>query len=85
MSYEKSVSDHYLHGSLLKAIESALPAIGKTTETVTIEDLAADSLQETLIEAKRRGAKVEATVLDVADPVAVSDYATNVEQQFGHQ
>ncbi len=40
MSYEKSVSDHYLHGSLLAAIESALPALGKTTENVSIEDLA---------------------------------------------
>lgn len=41
MSYDKSVSDHYLHGNLLKSIESALPALGKTIETVTIEDLAA--------------------------------------------
>ena len=40
MSYDKSVSDHYLHGSLLEAIEAALPALGKTTENVTIEDLA---------------------------------------------
>jgi len=41
MSYDKSVADHYLHGSLLNAIENALPALGKTIETVTIEDLAA--------------------------------------------
>ncbi|MEW8000368.1 MAG: methyltransferase domain-containing protein [Candidatus Thiodiazotropha endolucinida] len=40
MSYDKSVSDNYLHGSLLEAIEAALPALGKTTENVTIEDLA---------------------------------------------
>ena len=40
MSYDKTVSDHYLHGSLLKAIEAALPALGKTTRNVTIEDLA---------------------------------------------
>ncbi len=40
MSYDKSVSDHYLHGSLLEAIEAALPALGKTTENVSIEDLA---------------------------------------------
>ena len=40
MSYDKSVSDHYLHGYLLKAIEAALPALGKSIETVTIEDLA---------------------------------------------
>ena len=40
MSYEKQVSDHYLHGSLIDSIKAALPAIGKTTETVTIKDLA---------------------------------------------
>jgi len=40
MSYDKSVSDHYLHGDLLKAIEAALPALGKTLSNVTIEDLA---------------------------------------------
>lgn len=40
MSYDKSVSDHYLHGDLLNAIEAALPTLGKTTENVTIEDLA---------------------------------------------
>lgn len=40
MSYDKSVSDHYLHGDLLRAIETALSSIGKTTENVTIEDLA---------------------------------------------
>lgn len=40
MSYDKSVSDHYIHGNLLNAIEATLPALGKTTENVTIEDLA---------------------------------------------
>jgi len=40
MSFDKSVADHYLHGDLLNAIEAALPAIGKTTDNVTIEDLA---------------------------------------------
>ena len=40
ISYENTVSDHYVHGSLLSVIKSALPAIGKTTENVTIEDLA---------------------------------------------
>jgi ubiquinone/menaquinone biosynthesis C-methylase UbiE len=39
MSYEKSVSDHYVHGGLLESIRSALDALGKTVETVTIEDL----------------------------------------------
>lgn len=40
MSYDKSVSDHYLHGDLLNAIKAALPSLGKTTDDVTIEDLA---------------------------------------------
>lgn len=40
MSYDKTVSNHYLHGDLLNAIETALPALGKTTDNVTIEDLA---------------------------------------------
>jgi len=40
MSYDKSVSDVYLHGDLLNAIKAALPSLGKTTENVTIEDLA---------------------------------------------
>ena len=40
MSYDKSVSDNYLHGNLLNAIEEALPTIGKTTQNVSIEDLA---------------------------------------------
>lgn len=40
MSYDQSVSDHYLHGNLLNAIADALPALGKTIENVTIEDLA---------------------------------------------
>ena len=40
MSYDKSVSDHYLHGDLLNAIKATLPELGKTTETITIEDLA---------------------------------------------
>jgi ubiquinone/menaquinone biosynthesis C-methylase UbiE len=39
MSYEKSVSDHYVHGGLLDSIRAALDALGKTVETVTIEDL----------------------------------------------
>jgi len=38
--YETSVSEHYLHGSLLTAIEEALPALGKTTESITVNDLA---------------------------------------------
>ncbi|MFT7531375.1 MAG: 2-polyprenyl-3-methyl-5-hydroxy-6-metoxy-1,4-benzoquinol methylase [Gammaproteobacteria bacterium] len=40
MSYDQSVPNHYQHGSLLAAIESALPALGKTINSVNIEDLA---------------------------------------------
>lgn len=40
MSYEKEVSDHYLHGNLIGAIQAALSVNGKTIESVTIEDLA---------------------------------------------
>jgi len=40
MSHDKAVSKHYVHGDLLNAIEVALPAIGKTIQTITIEDLA---------------------------------------------
>jgi len=40
MSYDKTVADHYLHGDLINAIKAALPALGKTIESVTIEDLA---------------------------------------------
>lgn len=40
MSDDKNISNHYLHGRLLKAIEAALPKLGKTTATVTIGDLA---------------------------------------------
>jgi len=40
MSYDEIVSDHYFHGDLISAIEAALPDLGKTTENVTIEDLA---------------------------------------------
>jgi len=39
MTYEHSVSETYLHGSLLSAIQDALGKLGKTTERVTIEDL----------------------------------------------
>jgi len=40
MPHDESVSEHYGHGDLLNAIKAALPSLGKTTETVTIEDLA---------------------------------------------
>ena len=41
MSYEQQVSAHYQHGSLVQAIEAALMKLGKSNNTVTIEDLAA--------------------------------------------
>jgi SAM-dependent methyltransferase len=40
MSTEKAVSDNYLHGDLLKAIQTAITKLGKTVDSVTIEDLA---------------------------------------------
>jgi butyryl-CoA dehydrogenase len=50
---------------------------------LAISDIVADSLQKTFHEVTQRGAKVEATVLDVAVQAAVFDYAANVEKQFG--
>ncbi|MFT5676849.1 MAG: NAD(P)-dependent dehydrogenase (short-subunit alcohol dehydrogenase family) [Paraglaciecola sp.] len=50
---------------------------------LAISDIVAENLQETSQEVARRGARVEATVLDVADQAAVFDYAARVEQQFG--
>jgi len=41
MSYDKQVSDHYQHGNLIQAIETALSELGKSVDTATIEDLAA--------------------------------------------
>jgi ubiquinone/menaquinone biosynthesis C-methylase UbiE len=40
MSNDKAISEHYVHGDLLKAIQAALPELGKTIDNVTIEDLA---------------------------------------------
>lgn len=40
MSIDKAISAHYLHGDLLGAIERALQKLGKTIDTVTINDLA---------------------------------------------
>ncbi len=34
------VSDHYTHGALVDAIERGITALGKTTATITIDDLA---------------------------------------------
>jgi len=40
MSNDKAVSDHYLHGDLLNTIQAAITKLGKTTDSVTLEDLA---------------------------------------------
>jgi ubiquinone/menaquinone biosynthesis C-methylase UbiE len=40
MSEEKAVAEHYTHGSLLAAIGAGVAALGKTPETVSIDDLA---------------------------------------------
>lgn len=36
----KRISEHYLHGNLLEAIEIAIEKLGKSIESITIEDLA---------------------------------------------
>ena len=40
MSYNRSVSDHYTHGELLGAIRASISKLGKTIDSITIEDLA---------------------------------------------
>jgi ubiquinone/menaquinone biosynthesis C-methylase UbiE len=40
MLIDDAVSKHYSHGNLLNAIQEAIGKLGKTTESVTIEDLA---------------------------------------------
>jgi ubiquinone/menaquinone biosynthesis C-methylase UbiE len=40
MSYDETVSEHYTHGELLGAIQACVTKLGKTIESVTIEDLA---------------------------------------------
>jgi ubiquinone/menaquinone biosynthesis C-methylase UbiE len=40
MSYDRSVSDHYTHGELLDAIRASISKLGKTIDSITIEDLA---------------------------------------------
>jgi len=39
MSNDEEVSKHYSHGSLLKAIQEAITKLGKTIDSVAIEDL----------------------------------------------
>ncbi len=40
MSKNQAVSDHYTHGRLVDAIRAGIANLGKTPETVTVEDLA---------------------------------------------
>ncbi len=40
MSTDKAVSDHYLHGDLLNAIQASLARAGRPVENVTLSDLA---------------------------------------------
>ena len=40
MSIDDAVAEHYLHGELLGAIQTAIARLGKTVNSVTIEDLA---------------------------------------------
>jgi ubiquinone/menaquinone biosynthesis C-methylase UbiE len=39
MQYDNAVSEHYTHGDLTNAIQSSLDKLGKTVDSVTIEDL----------------------------------------------
>jgi len=41
MPYEQDVINHYRHGSLLQAIEAALPKLDRTRDTITPDELAA--------------------------------------------
>lgn len=40
MTNEKAISGHYLHGNLMQAIQTSLTKLGKTIDSITIEDLA---------------------------------------------
>lgn len=40
MSDDKAISNHYLHGDLLRAIQEAIRALGKTIDKLVVEDLA---------------------------------------------
>lgn len=40
MTNDKAVSNHYSHGDLLQAIQSAIEKLGKTVNNISIEDLA---------------------------------------------
>lgn len=40
MIFEETVSNHYTHGGLLYEIQDAIARLGKTTDSITIEDIA---------------------------------------------
>jgi len=40
MSNDKAVTEHYLHGDLLNAIQAAIAELGKSIDSISIEDLA---------------------------------------------
>ena len=40
MSKLKAVTDHYTHGDLLKSIQDSITRLGKTTDTLQVDDLA---------------------------------------------
>ena len=50
MSIDDAVSEHYLHGELLEAIQTAISRLGKTVNSVTIEDLAPVEVTARIIE-----------------------------------
>ena len=38
MTNDKAVSEHYTHGKLLGAIQASISKLGKTIDSITIED-----------------------------------------------
>jgi hypothetical protein len=39
MLYDNAVSESYFHGNLHNAIQASVGRLGKTTESITVEDL----------------------------------------------
>lgn len=39
MSHDQSVAEHYTHGDLLGSIQAAIPKLGKTVESISVDDL----------------------------------------------
>ncbi len=40
MSFDENVSEHYTHGNLLNAVKRGIEQLGKTSSSITVEDLA---------------------------------------------